>query len=72
MKDNKIYFFPVMTEDYSKEEAPFIYTLLGEEKARSLNVEPRIAGTVACFCREVLLDGPTAQAWLKLGYIERR
>lgn len=65
--------YPVPVDLYSKEEAPFVYTQYGQEFAAARhNLEPRTAGTIACFACGPLKDGPTAQAWLKAGYIKRR
>lgn len=64
--------YPVMPEKYTFEEAPFVYTKKAEELGRKYNTEPRTAGTIACFAGEVLLEGITADDWMRRGYIERR
>lgn len=69
--------YPVFCDEYNKEFAPFVYTEKGEERARLLamsnpKIEPRTAGTIACFAGKVLQGGRIAQAWLEKGYITRR
>jgi hypothetical protein len=47
----------------------YVYTEKGEEIARRLNLEERKAGTQALAGGEPLRGGPTAQEWLKRGYV---
>jgi hypothetical protein len=47
----------------------YVYTKYGEEKAKELGFNDRIAGEVA-YCGKEPVSGQIAQAWLKSGYIE--
>ena len=65
--------YPVSVKDYTKEEAPYIYTKYAEEFAKELaGLEPRIAGTIACFAGQPLQHGITAKAWKKSGFVVER
>lgn len=65
--------YPVPVTAYSKEEAPFVYTAKGEAIAKARpHLEPRTAGTIACFACRPLQDSPAVQSWLSSGYVERR
>ena len=51
----------------------YVYTKKGEERAKQLGLEPRIAGEQAMFGHEPLdWHGPTAKAWIAKGYVEWR
>lgn len=70
---NEIKRYPVQPDEYTKEEAPFLYTAHGERVAAARpRLEPRTAGTIACFAGHPLQHGPTARAWLKSGYVVER
>lgn len=70
---NKIKRYPVQPEEYTKEEAPYLYTIHAERIAAARpRLEPRPAGTIACFGGQPLQRGPTACAWLKAGYVVER
>ncbi|MDE6456087.1 MAG: hypothetical protein K2L38_09335 [Dysosmobacter sp.] len=70
---NEIKRYPVQPDEYTKEEAPYLYTALAEAHAAArLRLEPRPAGTIACFACYPLQHGPTARAWLKAGYVVER
>lgn len=65
--------YPVSEKEYSKKDAPFIYTQKAEEFAKLRpRLEPRTAGTIACFGGEPLQHGITARAWIKAGYVVER
>lgn len=65
--------YPVPLTAYSKEEAPYVYTKKGEAVAKArAHLEPRTAGTIACFAGQPLQRGTTASAWLSAGYVEER
>lgn len=64
--------YPVSTKKCSKEEAPFIYTDYAEDFARKRNLEPRTAGTIACFAGEPLQEGMMSKAWEDAGFVTRR
>ena len=65
--------YPVQPEEYTREEAPYLYTALGETIAAARpHLEPRPAGTIACFGHQPLQHGLTARAWLKAGYVVER
>ena len=65
--------YPVSVKDYTKEEAPYIYTKYAEEFAKEqTGLEPRIAGTIACFAGQPLQHGITAKAWKKSGFVVER
>lgn len=65
--------YPVSVKDYTKEEAPYIYTKYAEEVAKEqAGLEPRIAGTIACFAGQPLQHGITAKAWKKSGFVVER
>lgn len=69
----KIKRYPVQPDEYTKEEAPYLYTAHGESVAAARpHLEPRPAGTIACFGHRPLQHGPTASAWLKSGYVVER
>lgn len=70
---DKITHYPVQPDEYTKEEAPYVYTSLAESYAAARHhLEPRPAGTIACFANQPLQPGPTARAWLKAGYVKER
>ena len=70
---NEIKRYPVQPDDYTKEEAPYLYTALAEVYAAARpHLEPRPAGTIACFACQPLQHGPTARAWLEAGYVVKR
>lgn len=70
---NEIKHYPVHPDEYTKEEAPYLYTAHGESIAAARpHLEPRPAGTIACFSCRPLQHGPTARAWLKAGYVVER
>ena len=49
----------------------YVYTKKGEERAKELGVEPRMAGAQAMFGHEPLyLYEDTAKAWVAKGYVE--
>ena len=65
--------YPVSVKDYTKEEAPYIYTKYAEEFAKEqAGLEPRIAGTIACFAGQPLQHGITAKAWKKSEFVVER
>lgn len=64
--------YPVSPAEYSKEEAPYLYTFAAEAIAAARHCEPRTAGTVACFAGRLLPRCDIANAWLKAGYIVER
>lgn len=65
--------YPVSVKDYTKEEALYIYTKYAEEFAKEqAGLEPRIAGTIACFAGQPLQHGITAKAWKKSGFVVER
>lgn len=65
--------YPVSVKDYTKEEAQYIYTKYAEEFAKEqAGLEPRIAGTIACFAGQPLQHGITAKAWKKSGFVVER
>ena len=65
--------YPVSVKDYTKEEAPYIYTKYAEEFAKErAGLEPRIAGTIACFAGQPLQHGITAKAWKEAGFVVER
>lgn len=65
--------YPVSVRDYTKEEAPYIYTKYAEKFAKEqAGLEPRIAGTIACFAGQPLQHGITANAWKKSGFVVER
>lgn len=65
--------YPVSVKDYTKEEASYIYTKYAEEFAKEqAGLEPRIAGTIACFAGQPLQHGITAKAWKKSGFVVER
>ena len=65
--------YPVSVKDYTKEEAPYIYTKYAEEfEQEQSGLEPRIAGTIACFAGQPLQHGITAKAWKKSGFVVER
>lgn len=69
----KIKNYPVPVGMFTKEAAPYVYTEYGEAFAAARQgLEPRTAGTVACFAGEPLQDGITASAWVKAGFVRRR
>lgn len=47
----------------------FYWTEKAEERAKSLGLEERKAGTFATFGNRPLMDGMTATAWKKKGYV---
>lgn len=47
----------------------FVWTEKAEQRARALGLDNRKNRTVAHIGTEILQDGPTAQAWLKAGYV---
>ena len=52
---------------------PYIYTKYAEEFAKEqAGLEPRIAGTIACFAGQPLQHGITAKAWKKSGFVVER
>ena len=65
--------YPVSLDRYTKEEAPYIYTEYAEQFANARpHLEPRPAGTIACFAGEPLQHGFTADAWLEAGFVALR
>lgn len=65
--------YPVSLDRYTKEEAPYIYTEYAEQFANARpHLEPRPAGTIACFAGEPLQHGLTADAWLDAGFVALR
>lgn len=65
--------YPVPVSEYSKEQAPFVYTEFAEAFAAARpRLEPRTAGTIACFGGEPLQDGDIARSWISAGYVVRR
>lgn len=64
--------YPVPLDRFNESEAPFIYTNKAEQRAKDMNLEPRTAGTIACFGGKPLRSGVVANAWLRLGYITKR
>ncbi len=64
--------YPIPITAYSVNEAPYVYTSLGEAIGRAHHTEDRTAGTIACFGGEPLQPGVTARAWLKAGYVKER
>lgn len=65
--------YPVQPDEYSKEDAPYLYTAYAELFAAARpRLEPRPAGTIACFGGQPLQHGPTARAWIKAGYVVER
>lgn len=65
--------YPVSLDSYTKEEAPYIYTEYGEQFANKRpHLEPRTAGTIACFAGEPLQNGITAKAWIEAGFVVER
>ncbi len=70
---NKINHYPVQPDEYTKEEAPYLYTAHAERFASARSyLEPRPAGTIACFGGQPLQHGITANAWMKAGYVTVR
>lgn len=47
----------------------FYWTKKAEERARALGLEERKAGTISMFGKRPIMDGTTATAWKKKGYI---
>lgn len=72
MAAKEIKSYPVSPEEYSKEEAPYLYTAAAEAIAAARHLEPRTAGTVACFGGKLLPHCDIATSWLKAGYIVER
>ena len=65
--------YPVSLDRYTKEEAPYIYTEYAEQFANARpHLEPRPAGTIACFAGEPLQHGLTADVWLDAGFVALR
>ena len=65
--------YPVKIDCYTKEEAPYVYTEYAEQFAKERpHLEPRTAGTIACFAGEPLRDGMTARTWLDAGFVVKR
>lgn len=65
--------YPVSLDSYTKEEAPYIYTEYAEQFAKERHhLEPRTAGTIACFAGEPLQHGITAKAWIEAGFVVER
>lgn len=65
--------YPVQPSEYSREEAPYVYTELGEFISLTRpRLEPRTVGTIACFAGKPLQRGVTADAWVKAGYVVER
>ncbi len=56
---------------YPITRAPFVYTQDGEEQARKVGLEGRLAGSIAMLGGEPL-DEETGRVWAKLGYVMRR
>ena len=48
----------------------YVWTEKAEERAKTLGLEPRIAGTTATLGYEPLWERSIIDAWLKKGYIE--
>ena len=70
---HEIKHYPVQPDKYSKEEAPYLYTERAEAFAAVRpHLEPRPAGTIACFACQPLQTGPIARAWLDAGYVVER
>lgn len=51
------------------EMGKFYWTKKAEERARALGLEERKAGTLAMFGGRPLMNGMTATAWKKKGYV---
>lgn len=65
--------YPVNVNDYTKEEAPYIYTKYAEKFAiERPRLEARTAGTIACFAGQPLQHGITAKAWTEAGFVVER
>lgn len=65
--------YPVLPDEYTKEEAPYLYTDHAEMYADARPyLEPRPAGTIACLGHQPLRPGPIARAWIKAGYVVER
>lgn len=65
--------YPVPVSAFNEVEAPYIYTGKGEAVAKPRpHLEPRTAGTIACFAGQPLQEGEIARAWLAAGYVKRR
>lgn len=63
--------YPVPLTAYPITRAPFVYTRAGEEQARKVGLEGRIAGSIAMLGGEPL-DEATGRMWARLGYVVRR
>ena len=65
--------YPVQPDEYTKDEAPYLYTAHAEQYAAARPyLEPRPAGTIAFFGHQPLRPGLIARAWLKSGYVVER
>lgn len=65
--------YPVEINCYTKKDAPYVYTEYAEQYAQKRSyLEPRKAGTIACFAGEPLQHGITANEWLDAGYVIKR
>ncbi len=65
---------PVPITEYPAEVAPYVYTSKAEWIAVVHNLEPRPAGSIACFGGEILTPelSTIVRAWTDAGYIQAR
>jgi len=63
---------PVPQSKYTKQQAPYVYTIRGQLLSEKYGILWRKEDHIAFFGLNPLQDCDLADTWLELGYIKRR